>query len=149
MAGFLHQRRTRSSFKRQAESQGSLWSVHHATRRRRKSSRQEPIVTRTRVFRLLSVLDDALNAQQSSKQSRQDFRTYPPCFPSREDFNGWRLLALFTKPHSDICTDCTETFHKQMHSERRCRHPEVVFREAMDGSIEGFLPQKGKKNDSV
>jgi hypothetical protein len=33
--------------------------------------------------------------------------------------------------------------------ERRCRHPEVVFREAMDGSIEGFLPQKGKKNDSV
>lgn len=106
-------------------------------------------MTRTRAFRLLNALDDVLNAQQNSKQLRQDFRTYPPCFHNREDFNGWRLLALFTKPHSYICTDCTETFHKQMLSERRCRHPEVVFRKAMDGSIEGFLPQKGKKNDSV
>ena len=128
---------------------GSLWSVHRATRRRQKCSRQGSIVTRTRAFRSLSVLDDASNVITDSKQLRFDFRTYPPCFQSRSDFNGWRALALVARPHSGICTDCLPEYHKKMLEKNRCDHPEVTFKQTKDSGIEGFLPQKGKKYDPV
>lgn len=68
--------------------------------------------------------------------------TYPACFNSQEDWDGWRLIArkTYIDKRAGYCIDCTASYQARMVEEGRCEKPDIIFRIDSDGMLEGRMP---------
>ena len=96
-------------------------------------------------FITLHASDGATGARFVSKLQRQEQKRFPACFSSREQFDGWKVIARMSHPHSGICTDCSPEHKFEMERQNRCMYPQVVFKVNKEGDLEGYLPAQLKK----
>lgn len=64
---------------------------------------------------------------------------FPKCFDNYSQYRGWMWMRKQCYDHkATVCTDCTPEYKAQMLIERRCIHPDTMFRIDKDGMIEGW-----------
>lgn len=45
---------------------------------------------------------------------------FPPCFPSKEDYDVWKLFAIRAHEPCSPCSDCTKKYKAQMKAQGQC-----------------------------
>lgn len=70
----------------------------------------------------------------------------PACFSIVQWANHVRLerrmvrAGQYVADRSGFCAECTPVYQHKMLREKKCRYPDVVFREDLDGSLRGVRP---------